>query len=422
MSEWINNATRRKEILKNVLRQLHEGRSIESVTDEFGELAREASSTEIAQIEQQLIDEGLPAEEIQKLCNVHVAVFRGGLDEQRAPETLPGHPIYTFRAENKMALGFLNGLKIKIEAYLSTPSSEALAPTLIQLEKMMQYEVHYKRKENLLFPYLEQYGFSGPSQVMWGIQDQIRAQMKQLHALLTAEPENSLSEIGQLYPQIDQAIREMFYKEEKILFPAALGHLTLQDWANIRAQEAEIGYFSVRPGNQWPTPVTQPENAASPDQALTDPIPTAPAAAPVIPLNALPLDTGALTLEQINLMLCNLPVDVTFVDENDEVRFFSQTRERIFQRLPAIIGRKVQNCHPPQSVDRVQRILDDFRSGQRSVAEFWIQMHGQFIHIRYFALRDGQGRYRGTIEVSQEVSGIRALEGERRLLNENSPA
>jgi PAS domain S-box-containing protein len=134
----------------------------------------------------------------------------------------------------------------------------------------------------------------------------------------------------------------------------------------------------------------------------------------------IPLQTGALTAQQIALLLTYLPVDVTYVDENDEVRFFSATKERIFQRSPAIIGRKVQQCHPPASVHRVQRILDDLRAGRRDVAEFWIQMSGKFVHIRYFAVRDEQGKYRGVLEVSQDVTAIRALQGERRLLAEDA--
>jgi len=130
------------------------------------------------------------------------------------------------------------------------------------------------------------------------------------------------------------------------------------------------------------------------------------------------LDTGELTLEQINLILTNLPVDVTFVDENDEVRYFSQGKERIFQRSPAIIGRAVTKCHPPQSVHRVEIILDDFHAGKRDLAEFWIQADDQFIHIRYFALRDKDNHYKGCIEVSQNVTHIRALEGEKRLLDD----
>lgn len=133
---------------------------------------------------------------------------------------------------------------------------------------------------------------------------------------------------------------------------------------------------------------------------------------------ALPLDTGALALDQINLMLCNLPVDITFVDQNDTVQYYSQTRERIFDRTRAIIGRKVQNCHPPQSVHRLQQILNDFRAGLRDTAEFWIQFQERFIHIRYFALRDATSGYRGTLEVTQDITDIRRLDGERRLLDE----
>jgi DUF438 domain-containing protein len=128
------------------------------------------------------------------------------------------------------------------------------------------------------------------------------------------------------------------------------------------------------------------------------------------------MHTGQLTLEQVNLIFTHLPVDLSFVDETDEVRFYSEGPERIFPRTPEVIGRKVQNCHPPKSVHMVQAILDEFRAGKQDTAEFWIEMQGKFLHIRYFAIRDRDGEYRGCLEVSQDVTGIRALEGERRLL------
>ena len=131
-----------------------------------------------------------------------------------------------------------------------------------------------------------------------------------------------------------------------------------------------------------------------------------------------PLTTGDLSISQINMMLTHLPVDITYVDENDAVLFFSETPDRIFKRTAAIIGRKVQNCHPPQSMDKVQKILDDFKAGTRNVAEFWIQMNEMFIHIRYFALHDANGNYKGTLEVSQDLTALRALEGEKRLLDD----
>ena len=131
----------------------------------------------------------------------------------------------------------------------------------------------------------------------------------------------------------------------------------------------------------------------------------------------LALDTGTLTAEQVNLILTHLPVDLTFVDEADEVRYYSATKDRIFARAPGIIGKRVQECHPSQTLHAVNRLLEEFKAGKRDVAEVWIRQGEQFVHIRYFALRDGDGNYRGTLEVSQEVSGVRALEGERRLLD-----
>ena len=129
------------------------------------------------------------------------------------------------------------------------------------------------------------------------------------------------------------------------------------------------------------------------------------------------LNTGALTSEQVNLILTNLPVDISFVDDEDKVVYYSNTKGRIFARTPAVIGRKVQNCHPSESVHMVNRIIDAFRAGKRDMAEFWIEIGGKFIHIRYFAVRDTEGRYKGCLEVSQDVTGIRALQGQRRLLD-----
>lgn len=197
----------------------------------------------------------------------------------------------------------------------------------------------------------------------------------------------------------------MFYKEENVLFPAALERLSKEEWAAIRAQEAEVGYCYVEPGDQWP-PAAPAEPAMSP--AKTE----------AADERLLSLKTGTLTAQEVNWLLTHLPVDVTYVDANDEVRFFSETRERIFPRSAAIIGRKVQKCHPPASVHRVQQILDSFRAGKRDVAEFWIQMKGRFIHIRYFAVRDEHGEYQGTLEVTQDITHIRTLEGEKRLLDD----
>ncbi len=399
MSEYINNSERRKEALKAIILDLHAGKDVEEVKRRFRELIQGVSAVEIARMEQELIDEGLPAEEVRELCDVHVAVFQEGLEGETTPEMTPGHPVHTFKYEN-FALGEV--IKLLREAVAALPDADALRRAQQFAEQLATVDKVYTRKENLLFPMLEKHGVTGPTSVMWGTHDQIRDQLKAFRQALAEEDAEKAEE---LWGPLAEAIESMFYKEEHILYPTSLRMLTEAEWAAIRDQSDEIGYALIRPGDAWQPEVTAEE--AAPSDAVA-----------VEPGGKIPLDTGALTVEQVNLLLKSLPVDVTFVDENDTVRYFSDTQERIFVRTPAIVGRKVQNCHPPDSVHIVNRLLDEMRQGKRDSAEFWIHMGEQYVHIRYFALRDDQGAYRGCIEVTQDVAPIQALTGERRLLDE----
>ncbi len=418
MSEYIDNPSQRTKKLKEIIRRLHAGAAVEAVKEEFSALLADVGPDEIVRIEQALVEEGLDPEQIQPLCDVHVAVFRDSLDEQRPSETIPGHPVFTYRAENLGVQRVLDDLEAAITSLVEQPDDEArwqAAQTWAQ--KLLEYDTHYLRKENILFPYLERHDFSGPAKVMWGVHDEIREQWKTLTQLLEQgpgeAPADRAAEVRERFTEMERAIRDMIYKEEKILFPAALQRLTEREWAEVRAQGDEIGYSYALPGNQWqPQSAPEPERSEAPELSAATEAPVAGAVGALIQLNV-----GQLSVPQIDMLLRALPVDVTFVDERDEVRYFTQGETRIFQRSPAIIGRKVQNCHPPQSVDKVQEILDDFRAGARDVAEFWIQMNEMFVHIRYFALRDAEGAYRGTIEVTQDVADIRRLEGEKRLLD-----
>ena len=416
MSEHINNYTKRKEELKGVLRQLHEGKSVGEVKDKFATLLQDVGAMDIAQIEQELVEEGMPPAEIKRLCDVHVAVFRESLETQEKPDTVPGHPVYTFLAENGAAGRVLDALEDALEALKTAPDENHLERAREHLRELLKYEKHYLRKENILFPFLEKHGFSGPSSVMWAIHDDVRAGWKALDALLTAGPGDNPAGFGakidEIFEPLATAIREMFYKEENILYSTALQKLNGEEWWQVRQQSPEVGYCYVEPGHQWPPQESALESVWALAQGGTL------AESAVSPTGLLHLDTGSLTPQEVNLLLTHLPIDITYVDAEDTVRFFSQGRERIFPRSPAIIGRKVQKCHPPASVHVVQQIVDDLRAGVRDTAEFWIQMGGKFIHIRYFAVRDEKGEYRGTLEVTQDITRIRALEGERRLLDE----
>ena len=391
MSEHINNASQRKEAVKGIIRQLHLGKTVEELQKEYGHIIANASAEDIAAAEREVIAEGLPVAEVQKLCDLHVAVFQAGLDSEPAPENKPGHPLFDFRTENELIARTVESIQGFVHRYAD--GEFGVLEQLRQNARNLGIVVnHYDKKENMIFPILEKHGFAGQMQVMWGVDNDIRNEIKKFNTLL--EPQKPLViSVESAFTEVARKVLDMVYKEEKVLIPETLSFFTAEDWQQMADEIA---------GKVTKAKVTysyEPEVSAS------------------VPSGLIPLKTGALSAEQIDLLLTNLPVDVTFVDENDEVRYFTQGKERIFTRTAAIIGRKVQNCHPPQSVHVVQKIVEDFKAGTRDVAEFWIQMQGAFVHIRYFALRDESGAYKGVIEVSQNVAGIRALEGEKRLLD-----
>ncbi len=395
----------RQEVLKEIIRDLHRGEDLAALKERFRALVREVAPTEIAAMEQALIDEGMPEDEVKRLCDVHVQVFKESLEGRGSAEAMPGHPLHTLMAENRALEGFLAELRALIpdpdSGRVLPPQAETAAALKGLAGKLAEVEKHYLKKENQLFPLLEAKGVSGPSKVMWAIHDDIRGHLKEFRGLLEANDLDSALRLGRW---LATEMADMIYKEEKILLPMSLETLDDADWARVKKGEEEIGYAWILPGMEWVPSVPPKEGPA-------------PASPYGRPEGALELNMGALTLEQIDLLLTHLPLDVSFVDADDVVRYYSGTEDRIFVRTPAVIGRNVQNCHPGKSLPVVNAILEAFRSGERDAAEFWIELGGRFVHIRYFAVRDKAGTYRGCIEVTQDVTGIRALEGQKRLLD-----
>ncbi len=403
-------ARRRHDEMKAIIRDLHAGATVEDVKARFAGLASEVDGAQIAAMEQELISEGLPVEEVQRLCDVHVTVFEDALAEPPEPgEVPPGHPIHTMRLENEEIERLVLEAGCEAEALATDPSAWSRLARL--LDRLADVSTHYTRKENQLFPLLEQHGVTGPTQVMWAVHDEIRAELKQARALLDGRDAQAATEAVR---SVLGKVEDMVFKEERILFPLALETLSATDWAAVAHGEGEIGFAWIE-GPQAAFP-----GVAAGAEAGTPPAPAigvgegSPAPEP----GGLPLylTTGALSLGQLDLMLRTLPVDVTFVDAQDRVRYYSEGK-RVFPRSPAVIGRAVQNCHPPASVHIVQRILDAFRAGERDIAEFWIELEGRFVHIEYHALREPDGAYAGCLEVTQDATHVRDLTGQHRLLD-----
>ena len=262
MSEMINNREYRQQILKGLIKELHEGKTVEEVKSRFEELIQGISTREITEMEQALIREGLPVEEIQNLCDVHAAVFKGSIEEIHMPDNpqdIPGHPVHTFKMENRAMERFL---KKQVANHLYTYQEEASdinRDELVEdMKKLLDIDKHYSRKENLIFPYLEKYGITAPPKVMWGVDDEIRQDIKNSIAALQSD---DAAEAVKKVEYAVERVNEMIFKEDNILFPMTIETLTEDEWLQIEQASAEIGFLFYEPKIKW-TPKKKAENTA----------------------------------------------------------------------------------------------------------------------------------------------------------------
>lgn len=409
MSELINNAKYKKERLKELILKLHEGDNPEEVKQQLKESLGSIPYGDVVEVEQELINEGLPQEEVLKLCDIHGSVLHGNVDLSNIKIVEEGHPVDVFRQENKEVEKIGNQAKEMLGS-LSQIDEEKFKPFVLGLQAMfnqlMDVDKHYQRKEYLVFPYLEKNEITGVPKVMWGKHDEIRDQLKACIEILNHQEikKNDLEDALELIflPAL-QGVIDMVQKENEILFPMCLDVITTEEWFAVHKQTLEFGFCLYDPLIDW-----KPEGIEEFEQENES------------SLNAdgnIQLPSGSFTAKEIMAILNTVPIDMTFVDKHDKVKYFTQGNERVFIRNRSIINRDVRLCHPPGSTHIVNKILEDFKSGKETHAPFWIQMKGKFIKIEYFALHDDKGDYLGTLEVSQDLTKNRALEGERRILS-----
>jgi len=411
MSELINNSKFRKEKLKELILKLHEGKDPQQVKKELVTTLRQIPYGEVVEVEQELIAEGLPESEVLRLCDVHGEVLDGHIDQSMAKEVPDGHPVDVFRQENKELLKVVRKaeeLLATLYAIETSDFNDHRNKLLSCFNDLMDVDKHYQRKEYLLFPYLEKNEITGPPKVMWGKHDEIRDQLKGcIEILRNGDLKKSDLEDAEelLFVPVLKALADMTKKEDEILLPMSMDVLTAEEWYQVHKQTLEFGFTLYDPQVDW-KPEGLSEEASESESIRSE--------------NAsVQLPSGSFNATEILAILNTIPLDMTFVDKNDKVKYFTQGSHRIFPRSRSIINRDVRLCHPPGSVHIVEKILEDFKSGKASHAPFWIQMHGKFIYIEYYALRDEKGEYLGTLEVSQDLTNARSLEGEQRLLSYN---
>ena len=408
MSEMINNREYRQKVLKELIAELHEGKSVDEVKARFEKLIQGVSPSEISEMETALIMEGMPVEEIQRLCDVHAAVFKGSIEEihrPQKPEETPGHPVHTLRLENCEIENLINNrIKPHIESLKVTGGPENIKRLAEDFEVLWEIDKHYSKKENLLFPYMEKYEITAPPKVMWGVDDEIRAAVKEIRKLL-ADGGGEKAQIAEKAGDAVNRITEMIFKEENILFPMVLDTLAEDEWLKIAEESSEIGYCMIQPKEDWkPARVNVEEKVAENGG---------------IPSNNgfIKFDAGILSPEEINAMLNTLPIDITFVDRDGAVKYFTQGKERIFARPKTIIGRQVHNCHPPASVHIVEKIVEELKAGTKDHEDFWIRMGGKYVYIRYYAVRNEKDEFLGVMEVTQDIGPIQEIRDEKRLMS-----
>jgi len=409
MSEIINNNEQRINQLKEMFRKINDGENPENIKSELSNLMKEIPYDDVIAAEQELIEEGVEQEKMLELCDLHTNALKGIINNSNERKVSAAHPVDTFKKENLALQREISLIKFQINKIEKMNDEENCGDLIIKINShfntLMDVEKHYLRKEYLLFPFLEKYKITGPPTVMWGKHDQTRELLKSASEVLRASHEINSGEAKLIFeisllPAI-KAVEEMIYKEENILFPMCLDTLKEEDWFEIYKQSDEYGFCIYEPKENW-----QPENSEL--ISLEE----------KIDATKIQLPTGFFKLQELISVFNTMPFDLTFVDKDDKVKFFSEGKDRIFQRGKAIIGRKVQFCHPPSSVHTVEKILNDFKTGVQDKASFWINMREKFIYISYYAVRDENTKeYLGTLEVTQDLTELRKLEGERRILS-----
>jgi DUF438 domain-containing protein len=407
MSEFINNNEKRVEDLLAFSLGMMSGEDGRMLIEKYKETIEHVTPHDMLKLEDKQMQMGITPKAIKKDVDKVINVFFRKLKEYSWKKPEEGTFLYYLMLENKAFEFKLSNVKKIIKSYKGREIADfkQLKDDLLNLyEELKEFEAHYIKKENILFPFLEKKWSSyRPLKVMWSLHDDIRKKLKQI--IQTLKSDTSLwidlnKKIGAYY----FLVFGMIQKEDLIIYPVASETVSDDEWEEMHKQSFEYPFPFIE------TPV-KPESTKEPVSEKQTGI------SQIDGDLKLKSETGELNFEQILLLLNSLPVDITFVDENDVVKFFSRPEERFFPRSPAIIGRTVQNCHPPESVHIVGKIVNAFKNGEKDNARFWLQLNGKFILIQYFALRNNKGEYKGVLEVSQDIAGIRTLEGEQRLLD-----
>lgn len=420
MRENFQNIDGKKlEIVHEIKSAYDEGKiSLEEARKALKDRVQHLAPYEIAIIEQEMVEE-TEDECIKEDIQAMLEVFQDVLvtKDQELPEN---HPISCYRRENAK----MKELLLSVEDLVQYP---LIKNQWLELyEDLLKFKIHLSRKQNQLYPVLEKKGFTRPTTTMWTLDDFIRDEISECYNLLLEDKEEEF--IGK-QAELVADVWDLMDKEENILYPTSLEMINEEEFRYMAEGDQEIGfaYISVQADKSGNSASASSSASASTAGAPLSGLSSAPGFAEELAgllgkygfnnkEEKLNVTTGQLTLEQINLIYQHMPVDLSYVDENELVCFYTDTKHRVFPRSKNVIGRDVKNCHPKASVHIVEEIIKKFRSGEQDKAEFWINKPDLFIYIVYYAVRDEKGKFRGVLEMMQDCTHIRSLQGSQTLL------
>ena len=379
----------RQEKLKELMLRLHQGEKEEIIQEEFNHYFDSISPYEIQVMERNLMLEGITYEEIMRLCKIHASLMSAKVE---AGEEMPdfekeGHPVMVLKKENLALRGAIDRIERLLQAYVSSKDEDLLKGLKRQISLLDQFENHYLRKEYALFPIMESKGITAPPKVMWGVHDEIREIYKNFKQAFDEQADDVMDQ----FLAAKEELLEMIFKEENILIPMVAQAFHVDDWEKMAQDTPQYGYCIVTPEAEWKV-----EKKASTVQSKEE----------IQETGDIPLSTGSLSLEQLDLLLNLLPMELSFVDKDNIVKYYNEGNgeEKIFKRTKSAIGRDVINCHPPKSHAIVKQLFEQLRSGQKEKEEMWFKKEDKMIHVTYHAVRNAQGEYMGVLEYVQNIA------------------
>ncbi|OFN54254.1 MULTISPECIES: DUF438 domain-containing protein [unclassified Streptococcus] len=443
----------RIEVLKNILLDLHHGAKAEAVQEEFNKHFTGVSAIEISLMEHELMnsDTGVTFEDVMSLCNVHANLFKGAVRDVEVADTdHSGHPVQIFKQENLALRAALMRVGRLLDTYANSDEEmqeEIRKGLKRQLSLVEQFERHYKRKEELMFPIMESYGHDSPPKVMWGVDDQIRELFKEVKTAAEQLPALDIEEVAEKFRLFATEFEAMIFKEESILLMILLESFTQDDWLKIAEESDVYGYAIIQPAEKWiphrhsfseketdnSTKVTsevlvrsEQTNDGKFQQVIDTPdgqvtISFEPKKKKVennfARQTQQPFGHGYLSVEQANLILNHLPMEITFVNKEDIFQYYNDSvpaEEMIFKRTPSQVGRNVELCHPPRFLEKVRQIFKILREGKRDKFEMWFksESRGKFVHVTYAAVHDEAGEFQGVLEYVQDIQPFREIDGD----------